>query len=156
LCQRGPEHDARPLGERLQASGAILDDLGHVDRGEIELELAGLDLGDVEEVGEERQRVEPALMNVLDIALVRLFRSGRSAPSMSSAKPMIELRGVRTSWLTLARKSTRPVAASAPSLGVSSGAGVGSADDGEGSVSSSDCLVDQRNSSRSSASEGSR
>ncbi len=71
-CERGPEHDARALGERLQAAGAILDDLGHVDRGEIELELAGLDLGDVEQVVEKRERVEAALMDVLDIAFVAL------------------------------------------------------------------------------------
>ena len=51
--ERGPEHDARALGERLEARRAILDELRHLDRGEVELELAGLDLGDVEQVVEQ-------------------------------------------------------------------------------------------------------
>src|SRR5262249_24690010 len=72
MRQRGSEHDACPLGERLQACDAILDELRHIDRSEIQLKLAGLDLGDVEEIVEQRQRVEAALMDVLDIPLVAL------------------------------------------------------------------------------------
>ena len=55
------------------------------------------------------KRIEPALMDVLDIALVtRIADRRRTAPrSISSVKPRIELSGVRTSWLTLARKSSR-------------------------------------------------
>src|SRR6185437_11489559 len=68
--ERSAKHDARPLGERLQAVDAILDELRHLDRGEIELELTGLDLGNVEQIVEERKRIEAALMDVLDIALV--------------------------------------------------------------------------------------
>src|SRR5262249_916455 len=72
MRQRGSEHDACPLGERLQACDAILNELRHIDRSEIQLKLGGLDLGDVEEIVEQRQRVEAAVMDVLDIPLVAL------------------------------------------------------------------------------------
>src|SRR5215471_2575011 len=72
MRQRGSEHDACPLGERLQACDAILDELRHIDRSEIQLKLAGLDLRDVEEIVKQRQRVKAALMDVLDIPLVAL------------------------------------------------------------------------------------
>ncbi len=53
-----------------------LDELRQIDRGEVELELAGLDLGDVEEVVEQAERIEPTLMDVLDIAPVACVADG--------------------------------------------------------------------------------
>ena len=84
--ERSSEHDARALGQRLQAADAILDDLRHFDRGEIQLELAGLDLGDVEQIVEQRQRIEPALMDVLDIALVARVADRSEALLQPSAR----------------------------------------------------------------------
>ena len=66
----------RAFGERLKTGGAILHQLRHVNRGEIEFELTGLDLRDVEKIVEQRERVKAALMNVLDISLVACVAEG--------------------------------------------------------------------------------
>ena len=122
--KRRPEQDALALGERLQAVDASLDQLRQIDRGEVEIELAGIDLGNVEQVVEQAQRIESALMDVLDIAACSAdCRWRRGAPrSMSSVKPRIELSGVRTSWLTLARKSSRRATAAASNSSLASSA----------------------------------
>ena len=74
--ERGAKQDALALGERLKAVDAGLDQLWQIDGREIEIELACVDLGNVEEVVEQAQGIEPALMDVLDIALVARIADG--------------------------------------------------------------------------------
>ena len=63
----------------MQTVDASLDQLGQIDRGEVEIELAGIDLGNVEQIVEQAERVEPALMDVLDISLVARIADGAEA-----------------------------------------------------------------------------
>ena len=77
------------------------------DRGERKVELAGLDLREIEQVVDERDQVPAGRVDVLQVLRGSArCRSARSAPPSSPRrKPMMALSGVRISWLIFARKS---------------------------------------------------
>ena len=76
-------------------------------RSEAQVEPAGLDLGQVEDVVDEAEQVPAAAVDVARDSIGR--HAGRRRPACSCAhqleKPMIAFSGVRSSWLMLARKS---------------------------------------------------
>ena len=49
---------------------AVIDHLAEIDRGEIEFELAGLDLREIEEIVDQREQMRAAGVDVIDIAAV--------------------------------------------------------------------------------------
>src|SRR5213079_2969597 len=90
-------------GELSRGADDLVDQAGQIHRLWIEFELAGFDLRKVQYLVDEARRWVPA-------ALTR--RSGSSAFSVPkraalltiiSVRPMMALRGVRSSWLMLAR-----------------------------------------------------
>ena len=77
-----PQDD--PAGARLllHQLEAVLGQLAEIDRGEIELELAGLDLGQVEKIVDERQQMLARSVDVVGIGRdIWDCASRRSAPS---------------------------------------------------------------------------
>ena len=80
-----------------------------------QLELAGLDLGEVEDVVDQPQQ---RLGRLLDhVQVLALLRASARCPAASSVMPMMPFIGVRISWLMLARNSLLArLAASAASL----------------------------------------
>ena len=94
-----------PLAVRLRREhlARVLDRLAQVEVVRVELELAGLDLREVEDVVDDaEQRLARARRRSARTRAAR--RRARSASS-SSVIPITPLSGVRISWLMLARNS---------------------------------------------------
>jgi hypothetical protein len=70
--KRGADDDARMACLRLHDADALLRQLVEADIGEVELELAGLDLGKIEQVVQERDQVHTGGVDVLEIFAVAL------------------------------------------------------------------------------------
>ena len=68
------------------------------------LHLAGLDLGQVENVVDEGEQLLAAGLNVAHPAMLLVGQAARRMSS-TSLKPRMLLSGVRSSWLIVARKS---------------------------------------------------
>ena len=91
------------LGQRPQLRPQQREQLGHRDRADLEVHPAGLDLGDVQQVADQLELLlghapdEPHLRDLLGL-------ERRLPPISSSVSAMIELSGVRSSWLMSARK----------------------------------------------------
>ena len=67
--QRGADDDALAVGLRLHQRDALLRQFVEVDAGEVQVELAGLDLGQVEQVVEQRDQMPAGGVDVLEILL---------------------------------------------------------------------------------------
>ena len=88
---------------RREHLAGVLDGLAQVEVVMVELELAGLDLREVEDVVDD---VEQRLAGVgARSARTRAAAGARSVPSSSSVMPITPFIGVRISWLMLARNS---------------------------------------------------
>src|SRR6266849_6607507 len=96
--------DASLLRLRRNRGERRSNDFGHVHRLESEADLARLDLADVEDRGDQLQQGLALVQNRLHI--LRLLIVDRTGQSLREhfGVPMIEVNGVRSSWLTVARK----------------------------------------------------
>lgn len=83
----------------------------HIYQGVVELHRSGFDLRKVEHIADKLQQECVVVFNDVDIFLF-LFRNPLSADTSSEEKPTMALRGVRISWLMLARKEDLSVFAS--------------------------------------------
>ena len=70
--ERGANDDARAACLRLHDADALLRQLVEADIGECEIELAGLDLGKIEQVVQQRDKVHAGGVDVLEIFAVAL------------------------------------------------------------------------------------
>ena len=81
--------------------GGRLDDLAQVERALLQLQVAGLDLRDVQDVVDDRQQLLAG--GARGRRRTRCCSRSRSVSSSSSVIPITPLSGVRISWLMLAR-----------------------------------------------------
>ena len=89
--------------------------LAQVEVDALELELAGLDLREVEDVVDDRQQ---RLARAADrLGVLALLRRRARVSSRSSVMPITPFIGVRISWLMLARNSTSSATPRAPRRG---------------------------------------
>ena len=104
-----------PWARNGQRPHGVAQALAQVERRRVQLQLAGLDLGEVQDVVEQRQQ---RLARVLDHLQVLALGSVKVAcPAPVRSCPMMAFMGVRISWLMLARNSLLArLAASAASL----------------------------------------
>ena len=78
----------------------------NIEVGRLELHPPGLDLGQVEDVVDERQQVPARRVDVAEVIVLLVVELAEHAlPSSTSEKPMIALSGVRSSCDMLARNS---------------------------------------------------
>ena len=87
---------------RREHLARVLDRLAQVEVVVVELELAGLDLREVEDVVDD---VEQRLAEFAAVCAYSRCCGDRSVASSSSVIPMTPFSGVRISWLMLARNS---------------------------------------------------
>ena len=102
----------RPQGQRVQR---VAQRVAQVEVDLIQVQLAGLDLGEIEDVVDDRQQRVGRFLTIS-----RYSRCSESAcvSRASSVMPMMPFMGVRISWLMLARNSLLArLAASAASAG---------------------------------------
>ena len=97
------ELEPLPVRARRQRPQRLAERCAQAEVGGIELELAGLDLREVEEVVDDAEQAPPA-----DSTILRSCRwsSPRLVSRTSSVRPRMAFIGVRISWLTLARNSS--------------------------------------------------
>src|SRR5215469_7437665 len=88
------------LGELARGADDFIDKPRQIDPLGIELELAGLDLREVENLVDEAQQVSAGRIHAPQ-RFQGLFRA--EARPIISVRPMMALSGVRSSWLMLAR-----------------------------------------------------
>src|ERR1700675_341524 len=77
--QRGADDDTRAVGLRLHDADALLGEVVEIDVGEGEIDLAGLDLGKIEEIVEHRHQMRPGAVNVFQIFAIALVADRREA-----------------------------------------------------------------------------
>ncbi len=102
------ELDLDPVLRRLLAHhhDAALERLSQRERRDLELDLARLDLGQVEDVVDQREQVVPRREDVVEVLRLLLVDRRRTSRSRSTCeKPMIAFSGVRSSCDMLARNS---------------------------------------------------
>ena len=102
---RGCHRPARPLSPvRPQRDGSQHrgERVGQIEIGGIEIDLAGFDLGEIEDVVDER---EQGVARFLHHAEEFPLFAESSVSSARSVMPMMPFIGVRISWLMCARKS---------------------------------------------------
>ena len=99
----GHQLEALAVGLRGEHLAGVFDRLAKIEVVVVELELAGLDLREVEDVVDDvEQRLAASWPRS---ARTRAAAASRSEPSSSSVIPITPLSGVRISWLMLARNS---------------------------------------------------
>ena len=104
--RRPSQVSARPLRLRLHAPArgrVAVGDVARVERQPAEVELAGLDLREVEDVVDHVQQRLGRAADRLDV--LRAARRRGRCPSSSSVMPSTPFIGVRISWLMLATNS---------------------------------------------------
>ena len=93
---------ARPLAHHHDAA---LERLPQRERRDLELDLPGLDLGQVEDVVDQREQVVAGGEDVVEVLLLLLVDLAEQPSRSTCEKPRIAFSGVRSSCDMLARNS---------------------------------------------------
>ena len=99
------ELDALARGPLADHRHPALDRLPQGERIDLQLHSAGLDLGQVEDVVDQREQVPARAADVVDVLELLLVELAEDPLGRTSEKPMIAFSGVRSSCDMLARNS---------------------------------------------------
>ena len=86
LRQRGADDDALAVGLRLHDRDRLLRQVVEVDALEAQLQLAGLDLGQIEQIVEQRDQMRAGSVDVLEIVAIALVADRAEALAPSSPR----------------------------------------------------------------------
>ena len=89
------------LGELARSADHLVDQRRELHRLRVELELAGLDLGEVEHLVDKAEEVVPARFTRCSGSSAFSVPNRAALLTIISVSPMMALSGVRSSWLML-------------------------------------------------------